>query len=141
LYKNHWSNAGIVVDATTGIVNDTDHLIASQAGFGYIAVYGYGFGSLSRTVPDGTSAAGLNPLANQNIAVTVDGIEMPLWYAGAAPGSVGQTEIVVKVPTTAATSQNPIRSGSVLVNGVEIGQFQYWGSPSIMVKQMSLLPR
>lgn len=127
LYRNYWSGNAVVKDATTGMENDGEHMLRTfDGGVGYAAIYGYGFGLVQQPPPSGQPfPLALNPFdAGTKTAVLVDGANVPVLYAGAEPGSVGQYTVIVQVPTTAANATEPYRFGEVRVNGQLAGWFQ-----------------
>ncbi len=98
-----------------------DYSLVSQAAPAapgeYIVLYLVGMGAVDRTVASG-AAAPLNPLARVTSQPTVklNGVSVPVLYAGLAPGWVGLYQINIQLPSSFAADGN--MTLTVTQNGV-----------------------
>jgi uncharacterized protein (TIGR03437 family) len=89
----------------------------------YVTVYADGLGEVKPPVPTGTPAPTAGPLSStiNNVSVTTDGVDTPVFFAGLAPGFVGLYQINVQVPSLSSSS-DPNASPTVPIVVTVAGQ-------------------
>lgn len=97
--------AAAVNQDATGTINGPNHPASSG---NFISLYGTGGGALQTAAADGLIAAGPDYL-NVPVTATIGGINAPVTYAGAAPGSpYGVIQVNVQVPPGLNAGAQPV---------------------------------
>jgi len=117
----------LIQDVSSGAINGPNSPLIGVNGYGYIAIYGYGLGQLTSAVPAGVPAPmAANPLQGTSVTLAVDGGQpAEVLYAGIAPGSIGQYEVIAQVPSSTAP-EFAYHQAFLFVNGTQVAGFNYW---------------